>query len=912
MKSNFQLIIFFTLLPFFSFSTKAQVIFQYDFRQDLSDWHTGGNVQLSHVSSGALTPGAARLEVDSVDGNIAHVRFYNDYHAFSGYTGKMLVVKVYAKADTAAMLRIKAELHRNGTYRAVRTDYTLSTQFEKYILPVRILPGDTDIRIHLQIGNVATVYTFDDISFEYISTNPDQWRQHEPQRNARFYYDPSAPTDTLPRGPASVVVRVDTSIKTAPVLTTQIGVNANFRSGDGIVNRSHLYKPFGALRFPAGSGSDMYFWDGNVPSYLNGYAGTDRRFTDPEHFARLKDSVSAQAGIVVNYAYARLGQTPDSSRAGRVAQAAGYAAGFVRKMNRDLQANCRYWEVGNESYGPWEPGYNVNGNIITGKEYGEDFRVFVDSMKAADSTIKVGAVLSHNRYYWNKEVLEQVSEKADYLIFHHYFNNIQTPDGMQKALQDLEDDMDELRLFAAEYTSKPYGYFPLNMTEFNSQGYPTTTMANAIFITRLIATLIEKRVNLADIWVNEWNMHNFETHGILSKGDTLQADYTPRPAYMPFYYYSKYFGSQMVEASVAGDERVAAYASIFDSGETGLVITHLSDTLQSVRIRWATPSDYDVLYRYEIYADNIDYGNTKFYVNGQTSSTPGGGPQNPDSIAPIRYSPGDTVVLTLRPYSINFLVWGHLPRTTIRSQPDSLDLCEGDTLRLSVEADGQNLHYQWQKDGSDIPTANAPEWIIPSADTTDAGMYQCYVTGDFGNVWSRQVRVDVRPATAIVSQPQDLQVTEGDTAVFGVAARGSQLHYQWRHDGHEIAGAVSDTLTILGVQSSDAGYYDVRITGDCGEVMSRPALLNVQLGVSNLQKHGIYLYPNPFYDYIYLKGADEHTVYTLSTPEGKLLSRGTPAAGGRIDISEKWPVGIYILHVEQGQAISYFRIIKIR
>ena len=46
--------------------------------------------------------------------------------------------------------------------------------------------------------------------------------------------------------------------------------------------------------------------------------------------------------------------------------AASYAASFVRHMNQTLGANIKYWEVGNENYGPWQAGYIVNGDTIDG------------------------------------------------------------------------------------------------------------------------------------------------------------------------------------------------------------------------------------------------------------------------------------------------------------------------------------------------------------------------------------------------------------------------------------------------------------------------------------------------------------------------------------------------------------------
>ena len=102
-------------------------------------------------------------------------------------------------------------------------------------------------------------------------------------------------------------------------------------------------------------------------------------------------------------------------------------------MNNDLNANIKYWEVGNENYGSWQAGYEVNGNQIDGTDYGSIFNVFVDSMKAADPSIKIGAVIfPHDNNYnnWTRKVLQQVENSADFLIIHDYFKRKNNPNNV--------------------------------------------------------------------------------------------------------------------------------------------------------------------------------------------------------------------------------------------------------------------------------------------------------------------------------------------------------------------------------------------------------------------------------------------------------------------------------------------------
>ena len=66
----------------------------------------------------------------------------------------------------------------------------------------------------------------------------------------------------------------------------------------------------GAYRFPAGSGSNLYFWDGNVPDEFlididNTIDGQVSKDLNIDEFVAFLDSTGAEATIVVNYFYAR-------------------------------------------------------------------------------------------------------------------------------------------------------------------------------------------------------------------------------------------------------------------------------------------------------------------------------------------------------------------------------------------------------------------------------------------------------------------------------------------------------------------------------------------------------------------------------------------------------------------------------
>jgi len=157
------------------------------------------------------------------------------------------------------------------------------------------------------------------------------------------------------------------------------------------------------MRIPGGNWSNTWLWDGINHwdgSNQDGYSGTFKAYDDTKNYLDVINSGPAknwplttdellqicsdwgvEPQICVNYALARYIDAPDA-----VQQAAHYAAEWVRYV-RSKGVRVRYWEIGNEHYGSWEAGYVVEGDTLTGTEYGADACVFVDSMKAADPEI---------------------------------------------------------------------------------------------------------------------------------------------------------------------------------------------------------------------------------------------------------------------------------------------------------------------------------------------------------------------------------------------------------------------------------------------------------------------------------------------------------------------------------------------
>jgi hypothetical protein len=89
-----------------------------------------------------------------------------------------------------------------------------------------------------------------------------------------------------------------------------------------------------------------------------------------------------------------------------------------------------------------------------------------------------------------------------------------------------------------------------------------------------------------------------------------------------------------------------------------------------------------------------------------------------------------------------------------------------------------------------------------------------------------------RPPT-IVTQPQSQTVTNGANVTFSVVVSGTPpLRFRWHKDGVPLPVATNSTLTLLNVNSSDAGVYFVIVSNSLGTATSSNAVLTVVGGNS--------------------------------------------------------------------------------
>jgi len=154
----------------------------------------------------------------------------------------------------------------------------------------------------------------------------------------------------------------------------QVGWDPNVSAPASVTLLNAMGNP--CLRWPGGSWGDGWHWTNEAWQAGATSARTWGSFSS--NFIQLATNTHAPAFIIVNYG----------------SSDANEAAYGVRMFNVTNQCNFKYWEVGNEVGGSWELDNNTNPPWQPHDPwtYAMRFTNYYALMKAADPTIKIGAV----------------------------------------------------------------------------------------------------------------------------------------------------------------------------------------------------------------------------------------------------------------------------------------------------------------------------------------------------------------------------------------------------------------------------------------------------------------------------------------------------------------------------------------
>jgi gliding motility-associated-like protein len=172
-------------------------------------------------------------------------------------------------------------------------------------------------------------------------------------------------------------------------------------------------------------------------------------------------------------------------------------------------------------------------------------------------------------------------------------------------------------------------------------------------------------------------------------------------------------------------------------------------------------------------------------------------------------------------------------------------VCEGSSLvEFTANFTGDNLSYQWMKDGEEISGETSETLSLTSIELSDDAVYSCQVESDCGSATSTEVSLTVTAQLVVMSDQEDMDVCVGEEVIFTADVEGNDVTYQWKIDGVEltdisgvITGSNTATLTIDSAVVSQSGYYTCILSDECTSYRSTKP---VELVVNTLPDAGIY------------------------------------------------------------------------
>jgi len=417
------------------------------------------------------------------------------------------------------------------------------------------------------------------------------------------------------------------------------------------------------LRYPGGNISNQFFWNAergcppnDVPDSLFFYGqlapveywygkSQDTLTLSVDNYYRMLKKTRSTGIICINYAYARYGTGPHP-----VQTAAHLAAEWVRYD----RGRTRFWEIGNENYGPWQAGYLIDSTLnqeaqprlISGELYGRHFLVFADSMRKAarevGADIKIGAVIvelpREKEWYnpverdWNEGFFRTAGNAADFFSIHSYFTPYNENSNASEILESASRETGRMMSYMKRMCQQ-YGVQlkPIALTEWNIFAVGSKqqiSFINGLHAVLVLGECIRHQYGMAARWNLANRYEGGNDHGMFNFGDEPGVPrWNPRPVFFTMYYFQRFFGDHMIRSEVLGPGDIVSFASRFHSGEIGVIVVNKGIQTQKVVITFRnfTPGK-----RYYLYSLTGDTTNGEFsprvWVNGVGPNYATGGP----------------------------------------------------------------------------------------------------------------------------------------------------------------------------------------------------------------------------------------------------------------------------------------------
>ncbi|HVU22498.1 MAG TPA: immunoglobulin domain-containing protein [Opitutus sp.] len=513
------------------------------------------------------------------------------------------------------------------------------------------------------------------------------------------------------------------------------------------------------LRFPGGSTSDTYDWHTNR-SYQTGTHNLNNWTwsNDFDAFAEVARSTGAQAFITVNYGS---GSAQD-------------AADWVEYSNVTKGYGFKYWEIGNECYGPWEE--DIHSSKQDPVVYADQAADSIALMRAVDPTIKIGVVVidgedtyAQNRFTavtnprtnqthkgWTPLVLNELKQRGvtpDFAIYHRYpwgpggENDANLLGGSSLGGTTWANDAAGLRQQLTDYLgADEAAKVELVATESNdvytSPGKQSTSLVNALYLADSVGRLLQTEFNSYVWWCLRngpqdtgqnnsaalYGWRNYGDYGVVAPGNATQtAVSAPYPTYFAMRLLSHFArgGDEVVQAG-SDNSLLATYAVKRADGTLALLIVNkspIATTAADITIGGFTPAADATVYSYGIPQDN------------EVRDGTGAG----DIAVSAITNAGPSFSASFAPYSATViaLASGAAGAPSITTQPQNQTATAGGSVTLTAAASGTPAPaFQWRRNGAESDGQTSAVLSLPEVEPAGTGLYTVTAASTAGQVTS--------------------------------------------------------------------------------------------------------------------------------------------------------------------------------
>ncbi len=156
------------------------------------------------------------------------------------------------------------------------------------------------------------------------------------------------------------------------------------------------------------------------------------------------------------------------------------------------------------------------------------------------------------------------------------------------------------------------------------------------------------------------------------------------------------------------------------------------------------------------------------------------------------------------------------PGPSITSNPRDTMICPGSSAELRATATGEEISYQWRRNGIPLNNGNSSTYTISSATDLDSGAYDVVVTGRCAPPATSSIaKVRFPSPPQFFTQPTDTFTCSGTELKMKVEASGIGVKYTWKLNGKNISGAIGNSYTIASLSAADTGIVTVTATNSC-------------------------------------------------------------------------------------------------